>query len=94
MLGLLFVVRRLVDKQGVDFVVLLRHLPNRAVRLNIKERNHQSERGLKVKVGEQKENMGDSPSDNAGNVLKFGCFLEFGQGVQYLRPYVSYSSLI
>ena len=90
MLGLLFVVRRLVDKQGVDFVVLLRHLPNSAVRLNIKERNHQSERGLKVKVGEKKETMGD----NAGSVLKFGCFLEFGQGVQYLRPYVSYSSLI
>ena len=90
MLGLLFVVRRLVDKQGVDFVVLLRHLPNRAARLNIKERNHQSERGLKVKVGEKKENIGD----NAGNLLKFGCFLEFGQGVQYLRPYVSYSSLI
>jgi hypothetical protein len=41
-------------------------------------------------VGEKKENMGD----NAGSVLKFGCFLEFGQGVQYLRPYVSYSSLI
>jgi len=92
MLGLLFVVRRLVDKQGVDFVVLLRHLPNRAVRLNIKERNHQSERGLKVKVGEKKRTW--VIMLDAGSVLKFGCFLEFGQGVQYLRPYVSYSSLI